>query len=214
MNRAELESFMDNLYEIGCVKFGEFYLSTGLKTPVYFDLRLIISYPKILQQAARLIQQIIADKNIKYDLICGVPYGALALAVVLSIQTDKPLILKRKNTKDYGEKMVEGAFEKSNECLLIEDTVVFGSSVIETAQVLKDYDLNSNVCIGILDREQGGAENIGQHGLLFYSIIKASEFVEYLVKKGKITQEKMNEVIIFLKSNLYESKDKNIFPVV
>lgn len=48
MIKQELESFMDSLYEIGSVKFGEFYLSTGLKTPVYFDLRLIVSHPKVL----------------------------------------------------------------------------------------------------------------------------------------------------------------------
>ena len=82
MDRSELESFMDNLYEIGCVKFGEFYLSTGLKTPVYFDLRLLVSHPKVLQQAGKLIKQIIEQNNINFDIICGVPYGAFAVATV------------------------------------------------------------------------------------------------------------------------------------
>jgi uridine monophosphate synthetase len=48
MYKEDLELFMDSLYEIGSVKFGEFYLSTGLKTPVYFDLRIIVSHPKVL----------------------------------------------------------------------------------------------------------------------------------------------------------------------
>ena len=48
MFQTELEEFMEGLYDIGCVKFGEFILSSGLKTPVYFDMRLIISSPKLL----------------------------------------------------------------------------------------------------------------------------------------------------------------------
>ena len=48
MYKAELESFMESLYDNGCVKFGEFILSTGLKTPVYFDLRILVSHPKLL----------------------------------------------------------------------------------------------------------------------------------------------------------------------
>ena len=82
MFKQELESFMENLYEIGSVKFGEFYLSSGLKTPVYFDLRLIVSHPKVLSQAGRLIKKYIEENNLEYDIICGVPYGAFAVATV------------------------------------------------------------------------------------------------------------------------------------
>ena len=48
MFKAELEEFMEQLYDVGCVKFGEFVLSSGLVTPVYFDLRIIVSFPNLL----------------------------------------------------------------------------------------------------------------------------------------------------------------------
>ena len=54
MYKAELENFMEKLYECGCIKFGEFVLSSGLITPVYFDLRLIVSYPFLLVRRLKL----------------------------------------------------------------------------------------------------------------------------------------------------------------
>lgn len=69
-------------------------------------------------------------------MICGVPYGAFALATSLSMQADKPMVYKRKEVKDYGcKKMVEGVYKATDRCLLIEDVVVYGTSIIETAQV-------------------------------------------------------------------------------
>jgi len=94
MYKMDIESFMESLYDIGCIKFGEFYLSSGLKTPVYFDLRILVSYPKLLHQAGQLIQKYIQENNLDYDIICGVPYGAFAVATVNINQ--KRLVLKNK----------------------------------------------------------------------------------------------------------------------
>lgn len=210
MYKADLESFMENLYQVGCVKFGEFILSSGLKTPVYFDLRIIVSHPKLLKQAGLLIAKYIEDNNLNYDLICGVPYGAFAVATALSVQVEKPMVFKRKEAKDYGcKKMVEGSYQDGENCLLIEDVVVYGTSIIETAECLRDYKLEVKNAISLLDREQGGASNINGHQINFHSIIKASDLLQFLHRKGKISSETMNETIEFLKVHSFEASLHN-----
>lgn len=207
MLKGELESFMLSLYEIGCVKFGEFVLSSGLKTPVYFDLRILVSYPSLLDQAGRLIEKYIEENNLDYDIICGVPYGAFAVATALSIKTNKPMVFKRKEAKDYGcKKMVEGVYKADDRCLLIEDVVVYGTSIIETAQCLKEYKLQVKDSICLLDREQGGPDNVNDHGIHFHSIIKASDLLHFLFNKGKITQAIMDETVEFLKKHSYKAE--------
>ena len=197
---------MENLLEIGSVKFGEFYLSSGLKTPVYFDLRLIVSHPKVLSQAGRLIKKYIEDNKLEYDIICGVPYGAFAVATALSLQTDKPMVFKRKEAKDYGcKKMVEGTYKEGDTCLLIEDVVVYGTSIIETSECIKEYKLKVKDAITLLDREQGGPQNVLDHEVNFHSILKASDLLEYLHRKGKVSTEVMNETIEFLKKHSFQA---------
>lgn len=202
----EIESFMQGLYEIGSVKFGEFVLSSGLKTPVYFDLRLIVSHPRILNQAANLIKRYIEKHNIQYDTICGVPYGAFAVATALSLKVDKPMIFKRKEVKDYGcKKMVEGTYSEGDSCLVIEDVVVYGTSIIETSESLRQYKLNVNHTIALLDREQGGHENVRDHNINFHSIITANDLLNYLHRKNLISSETKNETVEFLKKHTFQA---------
>ncbi len=104
-----------------------------------------------------------------YDIICGVPYGAFAVATALSIQADKPMVFKRKEAKGYGcKKMVEGNYKDGDKCLLIEDVVVYGTSIIETAECLREYKLHVKDAITLLDREQGGPKNVNAHQVNFH----------------------------------------------
>ena len=86
--------------------------------------------------ALKLYVEKIKENDLKFDLLCGVPYGAIPLATTISMEMDKPMIFKRKDAKDHGLKnMIEGVFKPNDSCLLIDDVISSGISIIETIEV-------------------------------------------------------------------------------
>lgn len=86
MYSEKLKSFASNLFKIDAIKFGEFKTKVGLMTPVYCDLRVIVSYPQMMNTISELITEYMKSMS-KFDLICGVPYTDLPVATVVSIHT-------------------------------------------------------------------------------------------------------------------------------
>jgi uridine monophosphate synthetase len=129
-------TLIHKLYEIGAVKFGSFTLKSGLQSPIYIDLRLTVSYPRLLVAISEaLLSQV---RGAPFDLICGVPYTALPFATAISIQHNIPMILRRKEKKEYGTgKMLEGVFSKGQKCLVVEDVITSGQSLFETIAALE-----------------------------------------------------------------------------
>ena len=68
-------SLADGLLSAGCIKFGEFTLKSGLKSPIYIDLRRIITYPKLLEQIGAAYLPIL--EKLKFDRLAGLPYAAI-----------------------------------------------------------------------------------------------------------------------------------------
>ena len=197
---SDLDQLILDLYDIEAIKFGEFELKSGLISPIYMDIRLIVSYPKILKSIAKIMWSKVC--KIEFDIICGVPYTALPIATVMSTQNNKPMIMRRKEVKKYGtKKIIEGKFESKQTCLVVEDLVTSGSSIFETLEPIEDVGLIVKDIIILIDREQGGKNHIENKGYKLHSIAKISEILKVLKKYEKIDTNTFNKVNKFIKEN-------------
>lgn len=179
---------VSSLYQIGAIQFGEYKLKSGEMTPIYINLRRIISYPAILKGVAAAMWD--AVKECKFELICGVPYTALPIATCLSLSHDIPMIMRRRERKDYGTKqLIEGDFIAGQRCLIIEDVITSGASIIETAADLQDAGLKTLDCVVLIDREQGGRKNLETKNFGVHTILTLPEILNYLLASNFVSTE-------------------------
>lgn len=191
--------FLKTLVDIECVKFGNFTLKSGQQSPVYIDLRNIVSYPDLLIQLSAYFTP---EIHPTIQRICGVPYAALPIATVVATQTGLPLIIKRKEAKKYGtKKLLEGNYQPGDKVLLIEDVITSGQSLIETIKELESEGLVIAQILVILDREQGGTKLLKDSGYSIQSLFSISSVIEILLRDGKINEALFNEVIDFIKKS-------------
>ncbi|AYZ13657.1 orotidine-5'-phosphate decarboxylase [Chryseobacterium arthrosphaerae] len=194
------KEFFLECYKLGIIKFGRFTLKSGIESPFYVDLRPLASDPKILKNLANYLLEMLPLDN--FDLICGVPYAALPMATAMSLESYIPLIIKRKEAKSYGtKKLIEGIYQKGQNCLLVEDVITSGKSLVETIAEVEQEDLKVSDIVVVLDREQGGKQLLESKGYRVHTLFNISEVCGILQETGELSDEEVARIQDFLQGN-------------
>ena len=163
----------EKLVECGAIKFGNFILASGKKSNYYVDIKKASTKHEILALMGEMLA-----KYVRGDILAGVELGAVPLVAITAIKAKRDYLIIRKEKKGYGtSKLIEGDFEEGQEVDIIEDVVTTGGSVLRAIRILRDAGLKVNRVICVVDREEGGKENLAKEGVELISLIKARELV-------------------------------------
>lgn len=174
-----MESLAETLKECGAIKFGDFTLASGKKSRYYVDIKKASTNPRILRQVARRISEILKHKSIPADYIGGVALGGVPIAVAVSLETGLPLIIIRKETKEYGMKgQIIGEFNPGNSIVLVEDVATTGGSVLKAVKTLRDEGLVVRHVIVVVDREEGAGKSLAEADVELIPLVRVSELLK------------------------------------
>lgn len=152
---------------------GHFVLRSGRTSSYYLDKYLFETQPDIL---AALTQRLAQRLPPQVDRLAGAELGAVPLVTALSLHTGKPAVFIRNRKKDYGtEKLIEGRLEKGDRVLLVEDIVTTGGQTLEAARTLREAGATIVKILAVIDRQEGGRQNIESAGFLFESLFTRSD---------------------------------------
>ena len=168
------QELLDALREADAVRFGEFELAHGGTSDYYVDKYRFETDPRCLE----LIAAAFADRVDEGDTLGGVALGGVPLAAATSVVASVPYVIARKQRKEYGTgNLIEGALAEGEEVVVLEDIVTTGSSLIDAIEALREAGASVERALVVVDREEGGRENVEDAGVEMEALVTASELL-------------------------------------
>jgi uridine monophosphate synthetase len=197
---APHQSLAADLLTAGCIKFGNFTLKSGQSSPIYLDLRRLVTHPQILARVAKAYAARL--REVRFDRLAGIPYAGLPIATAVSLEMNRPLIYPRREAKDYGTKAaIEGDFNAGETVAVIDDLVTTGGAKIEAIQKLESAGLKVSDIVVLIDREQGASATLAEAGYRLHAVVTLRELLDEWRASGAITAEQFDEAQEFLGIN-------------
>jgi orotate phosphoribosyltransferase len=175
MNRDELAR---GLREAAYLE-GDFVLRSGRRSKYYLDKYRFETRPDLLGALGVALANAVHEREPTADRLAGPELGAVALAAAASLETGLPFLIVRKDAKDYGTaNRLEGLSEPGESICLIEDVVTSGGAAIEAVLALREAGLRVSNAICVVDREEGGVDELARHAVRLWPLFRASELLE------------------------------------
>lgn len=152
---------------------GDFVLRSGKRSNRYFDKFLFETDPELLRRLGRHLAALVPSET---QRLAAPELGAVLLGGAVSMETGLPLVLVRKEPKGYGtSKQIEGRLEPGERVTVIEDVVTTGGDSLRSAQVLRDAGVDVIHLVVVLDRGEGGEENIRRAGIPYSPLFRIGD---------------------------------------
>jgi orotate phosphoribosyltransferase/uridine monophosphate synthetase len=197
------------LWDLGAVQFGDFTLGRStFHSPIYINLRLLISKPRALRRAARLmhdevrsLQSMRRPHVAPFDRVAGIPFGGLHLATAFSLSSNTPMVyIHPAKERDAATPFLEGIYNRGETVLLLDDLTTSGGNVIEAAAFLGLSGLRVKDIVVLLDRQEGAKERLKLNGYNLISILGLESLLNYLMASGKIEEDWYRKTIDYMSS--------------
>ena len=181
-----------NLIRNNALKIGDYILRSGKKSPYYVDLRQTISDPISMDWISNSLARIVINEigESKTDKILGVPTAGVPFATIISQKLAKPMLYYRKERKEHGvRKKIEGDLQRNERIVMVDDLITTGQSVIDAVNAARDQGGVVNELVVLLDREQGGKENLRAQSIEPHVLFNISEAFEWMREVELIDEE-------------------------
>ena len=183
----------DDLLRAGCVRFGEFTLKSGARSPIYLDLRRLVSHPRLLARAAAAYAAPLS--GLRFDRLAAIPYAALPIGAALALQLNRPLVYPRREVKDYGTRAaVEGESRAGETVVVIDDVATSGASKFEAIERLQAAGLVVRDIVVLIDRQAGAAAALAAAGFHLHTVFRLSELLDHWQATGGVPAERLAAV--------------------
>jgi len=184
-----LAALIVDLFDIGCLLFGEYVQASGAVFNYYVDLRQIISDPNLFHRVLHSYGELL--HQLDFDRIAGIPYGSLPTATGLSLQLHKPLIYPRKEVKAHGaRRLIEGDFEADDVVVVVDDILITGGSVLEGIAKLESSGLVVHDVVVFLDHggdhDRQAKQRLAAAGYRVHAVLDITRITQVLQQTGRL----------------------------
>ncbi|MGD0056834.1 MAG: orotate phosphoribosyltransferase [Methanomassiliicoccales archaeon] len=168
----------ESLKNGGALTYGDFVLSSGKRSPYYIDIKKASTDPAVLAVIAQEMSRMLSTAGVRFDKIAGVVLGSIPLAVALSLETKVPYVMVRREKRDHGTgKPIEGALDKEERVLVVEDVITSAGSVADSITILRNEGAVVETVLAVIDRQEGGMEKLKEMNVRLLSLLTARDLL-------------------------------------